>query len=192
MANQLRTGTYSLAPVASLILTPMDPTRSYSPITKADLRHLARIAEEEREDFFSRHPEWSILYGKRVLGSALAGDAALHYVNGATGLKEFGVWTFYAEHPDAPFPFQRMTYADFGKSKFGRAPDLPETYQGRRVELQGRSIDALPGDDTLWAVQQYLKAGASISARELSSKGIILLEPDVLLGIAAWPTLALS
>ena len=170
----------------------MDPTRSYSAITKADLRRLARIAEEEREDFFSRHPEWAILYGKRVLGSALAGDAALHYTNGSTGVKEFGVWTFYSEHPDAPFPFQRMTYADYGKSKFGRAPDLPETYQGRRVELQGRSIDAMPGNDPLTSLQHYLKAGASPSARELALKAVVLLEPDRLLGVVAWPTLALS
>ena len=170
----------------------MDPTRSYSGITKADLRRLARIAEEEREDFFSRHPEWAILYRKRVLGSALSGDAALHYSNGSTGLKEFSVWTFYVEHPDAPFPFQRITYADFGKSKFGRAPDLPETYEGRRVELQGRSIDGALGDDPLIALQHYLKAGASPSARELASKAIVLLEPDRLLGFVAWPTLALS
>ena len=90
-----------------------------------------------------------------------------------------------------PFPFQRITYADFGKSKFGRTPDLPETYQGRRVELQGRSIDAVPVDDPLVALQRYLKAGASPSARELASKAIVLLEPDSLLGVVAWPTLAL-
>jgi hypothetical protein len=169
----------------------MDSDLSHARISKADLRRLARLAQEHREDFFERHPEWSILYRKRLLGAALCGAAALHYLNGITGVGDFEVWSFYAEHADAPFPFQRVSHADYGKSKFGRGPDTPETYQGRRVILQGRSVDGGPGSDPLEAIQRYLKAGATPSARELAKKAVVLLEPDELLGIEAWPSLVL-
>ena len=169
----------------------MDATRSYELMTKADLRRLARIAQEQRDDFFTRHPEFAILYRKRLLCTALADDGALHYTNAATGLSEFSVWSFYAEHPEAPFPFQIVDHADFGQSKFGRAPDAPAGYAGRRVGLHGRSIDAVPGQEPLEALVRYLQAGASPSARELSRKAVVLIGPDRLLGAQAWPTLAL-
>ncbi len=169
----------------------MDPSRSYERITKADLRRLARIAQENRDDFFSRHPEFALLYRKRLLCAALADDAALHYMNGLTGFTEFSVWSFYAEHAEAPFPFQLVEHADYGLSKFRRAPDAPEGYTGRRVALHGRSIDAAPDDDPLAALQRYLRAGSTPSARELGQKGVVLIAPDALLGADAWPTLAL-
>jgi hypothetical protein len=169
----------------------MDSTRSYARITRSDLRRLKRLADEDREDLFSRHPEWALLYRKRTLCIALGGGEALHYLNGITGVREFQVWTFYAQHAEAPFPFQRTTHADFGASKFGRAADAPETYAGRRVVLQGRSIEARPSDDPLEALQRYLQAGATPTARELASKAVVLIDPEELLGMEAWPSLVL-
>jgi hypothetical protein len=169
----------------------MDSDRSLERITRADLKRLARIAEEERTDFFARHPEFAILYSRRLLCTALGEEAALHYRNGVTGVREFSVWSFYAEHPEAPFPVQHPVRADFGKSKFGRAPDAPDGYEGRPVELHGRSIHAAPGDDPVEALQRYLKAGATRSARELAQKAVVLIAPDTLLGVEVWPTLAL-
>jgi len=169
----------------------MDPARSYARITHTDLRRLARLAQEDREDFFSRHPEFALLYRKRLLAVALGEDAALHYLNGATGVRDFSVWSFYAEHPEAPFPFHRVGRVDFGKSKFGRSPDAPGAYAGRRVELHARSIDASPTDDPVEALQRYLKGAASPSARELAQKAVVLIAPDSHVGAEAWPTLAL-
>ena len=40
-------------------------------ITRTDLRRLARIAADDREDFFARHAEWRLLYARRLLCSAL-------------------------------------------------------------------------------------------------------------------------
>jgi hypothetical protein len=169
----------------------MPSDRSYARITRPDLRRLARLAAEDREDFFARHPEWGLLYRRRLVAVALCGDAALHYLNGITGVDEFLVCTLYAEHPEAPYPFQRVATTDFGTAKFGRAADGPESYTGRRVELQGRSIDARPADDPLEAVQRYLKAAATVTARELARKAVVLLEPEELAGIEAWPSLVL-
>jgi hypothetical protein len=169
----------------------MDSARSYARITKADLKRLARLANEDREDFFERHREMALLYRKRLLGVALGGNGALHYLNGMTGVGEFQVWSFYAHHAEAPFPVHQVSHADFGESKFGRGSDLPDTYRGRRVVLQGRSIDALPSDDPLEAVQRYLRAAATPTAREIAAKALVLLEPEPLLGLEAWPSLAL-
>ncbi len=174
------------------IFIPMDSDRSLERITRADLKRLARIAEEDRTEFFARHPEFAILYARRLLCTALAEESALHYLNGVTGIREFSVWSFYAEHPEAPFPVHRPARTDFGKSRFGRAPDAPEAYAGRPVELQGRSIDATPGDDPVEALQRYLKTGATRSARELAHKAVVLIAPDTLLGVEVWPTLALA
>jgi hypothetical protein len=177
--------------ITGAISTCMDGARSYELISKADLRRLARVAQEQREDFFTRHPEFAILYRKRLMCTALADDAALHYLNGATGLSEFSVWSFYAEHAEAPFPFHVVDHADFGHSKFGRAAHAPEGYLGRRISLHGRSIEASPQHDPLEALQRYLRAAGSPSARDLGHKAVVLIGPDRLLGTQAWPTLAL-
>ncbi len=166
-------------------------SRSHARITRQDLKRLARLAQEEREDFFGRHPEWAILYRKRVLCVALCGDAALHYLNGITGVDEFQVWTFYAENSEASFPHHHVAHLDYGESKFGRDPTLPESYKGLRVVLQGRSLEAATGDDPLEAVQRYLTARAAPTPRELAAKAVVLLEPDEFLGFEAWPSLVL-
>ena len=59
------------------------------------------------------------------------------------------------------------------------------------MDLHGRSIDVAPGDDPVEALQRYLKAGATRSARELAQKAVVLIAPDTLLGVEVWPTLAL-
>jgi len=169
----------------------MRTQRSFERITRADLKRLARLAADDREDYFSRHPEFAILYRKRVLCTALGDEAALHYLNGITGLLEFSVWSFYIEHPEAAFPFRRTAVADFGKSKFGRASDAPEGFVGRQVHLHGRSVEVLPSAGPLEALQRYLKAGATRSSRELARKALVLLAPEPFLGVEVWPTLAL-
>ena len=169
----------------------VDSERSYARITKTDLRKLARLAREDREDFFEHHPEWSILYRRRVLCLALCGGAALHYVNGITGVSQFELWTFYAEHPEAPFPHRRVTHRDYGESRFGRDAVLPGPYRGRRVVVQSRSVDASPADDPLEVLQRYLKAGATRTARELARYAVVLIEPEEFLGLEAWPSLIL-
>lgn len=170
----------------------MSAGRSFEAITRADLKRLARLAHSDREEFFERHPEWAILYRKRFIGAALAGDAALHFINGSTGLDGFELWSFYAEHPDAAFPFQQVGKADFGKSKFGRDTRNPEAYAGRRVALHGRSLDCAPADDPITVLQRYLRAGETPSARELRAKAVVLLDPEEFIGYVVWPALVIA
>jgi hypothetical protein len=170
----------------------MKEDRSFERITKTDLKKLARIARAEREEFFERHPEWSLLYRKRLVCTVLCRDAALHFVNGVTGIETFHVWGFYAAHPEAPFPFKHLGKVDFGLSRFGRDAQNPEAYKGRRVELSGRSVACRPGDDPIVVIQQYLREGETPSARELREKAVVLLEPENFLGYVAWPSLVMS
>lgn len=72
--------------------------RSYERISKRDLAELAAIAAEDRAARFARRPRWSV-YRKRVICIALCQGAALHYVDGKTGVKDFDVWTFYSAFP---------------------------------------------------------------------------------------------
>jgi hypothetical protein len=168
----------------------MEGERSYARIAHNDLKRLLAIARLEREDFFSRHKEYAILYRKRVLCAALCGDGALHFSNGQTGIRAFEVWTFYAEHPEASFPHWHEERYDFGSArKFGRLPDAPESFRGRPVQLAGRAIDASPVDDPIEALQSDLRRGATPVARRLAEKAVVLLEPERLTGYVAWPTL---
>jgi hypothetical protein len=169
----------------------MDSDRSLERITRADLKRLARIAEEERTDFFARHPEFAILYSRRLLCTALGEEAALHYRNGVTGIREFSVWSFYAEHPEAPFPVQHPVRTDFGKSKFGRASDAPDGYEGRPVELHGRSIHAAPGDDPGGSAPALSQSGGHPVGARAGAESRRADRTRSLLGVEVWPTLAL-
>ncbi len=162
--------------------------RSYARITRGDLKRLLRIAQEDHEDFFSRHPKWKKLYAERIIGVALCQGGALHYIDGRNGVKDFDVWTFYAEHPSAPYPYRRQGHADFGKSKFGCHPDDADRFEGRCVDLIGRSIGCPPRVDPTEAIQTYLSGAMTKTAKELSKKAVVMLAPDKLFGRVIWPT----
>src|SRR5438270_503107 len=115
-----------------------DAARSFKRISANDLARLASIAELDRTDYFKGHPRHASLASK-VLCVALCQGAALHYLNGRNGVKDFDVWTFYAADHSQQFPPRRLASKDFGRSKFGRSPRCGNVV-GRRVDLLGRSI----------------------------------------------------
>jgi hypothetical protein len=163
-----------------------DPGRSYEPLTVRDLARLAEIARADREARFRRRPRWAV-YRDRVLCVALCQGAARHYVDGATGIKDIDVWTFYAEHPEGPFPPRWMTKVDLGPSRFGRWPGDPPRFTGRRIDLVARSLPAPPDADPVSALRDYLSEGRTETARALAEKPVILLEPEPLSGSVIWP-----
>jgi hypothetical protein len=145
--------------------------RSYEPIDRDDLTHLAQISRSDLADFFARKPRYSVLED-RLVCIALCQGAALHFLDYTNGVKDFDVWAFFAAHPDAPdFPWRRRKARDFGDPEFGRSPDRPD-FVGRRVDLLGR---------------RYLFEGRTETARRLSEKAVVLLEPADRLGTVVWP-----
>jgi len=167
-----------------------DPDRSLARIEVADLLRLAALASNAEAELFGRNPDRSGRYAGRLLGRALCQGAALHYVNGKNGVKDFDVWSFYAQYDDWPFPARWRGTRDFGPSKFGRWPGDPPRYSGRRVDLLGRSLPAAPGTDPADAIRRYLNAGRTDSAKYLAAKAVVLINPRNRAGEAVWPAIS--
>jgi hypothetical protein len=96
--------------------------RSLARIQKDDLLHLAALAAHVEAGLFARTPEVAGRYAGHLLCRALCQGAALHYLDGKNGVKDFDVWSFYAARDDAEFPVRWRKAVDFGPSKFGRYP----------------------------------------------------------------------
>lgn len=162
--------------------------RSRAKITNNDLLKLAKIADRDRNEFFDKYPGLGKLYKGRILCVALCQGAALHYIDNNKGVKDFDVWTFYREHSKKPFPYRRIGRRDYGSSKFGVHHKDKDKYNGRRVDLLGRSINCNNQDAFNKIIRNYLEEGKTKSAMLLSKKAVIILEPSEYLGEIIWPT----
>jgi hypothetical protein len=154
-----------------------DPPRSYARITRRVLDRLSAIAAEDRKDRFARRSRWAV-YGDRILCVALCQGAALHYVDGLNGVKDLDVYTFYARHEVGEFPPRWRL-----ERQFDRAP-----FSGHYVDLIGRSLREHVDADPAEALRRYLSAPRSATARALSQKAVVLLDPEPLRGTVVWPT----
>lgn len=161
-------------------------TRSFVPITLDDLERLGVLAAADRADLFARKAETATLYAARLFAVALCQGGALHYLDRCSGVKDFDVWSFYAEDPRRRFPPRRRAKVDFGDPKFGVAPDMPG-FRGRRVDLIGRSIAGADPSDPVGSLRRYFARGKTESARLLAMKAVVLIEPKSLLGTVVWP-----
>ena len=88
----------------------------------ADLLRLAALAADAEAELFRRNPQGSGRYAGRLLGRALCQGAALHYVNESNGVKDFDVWSFYAQPDDWPF---RLGGAESGTSAPRSSAGIP-------------------------------------------------------------------
>ena len=147
-----------------------ETARSLAHIERNDLLRLAELAAQAEAGLFARHPDGAGRYTGRLLCRALCQGAALHYLDGKNGVKDFDVWSFYAALGDGPFPYRWRGTADFGPSRFGRYPGDPPSYAGRRVDLR-----------------DYLSAARTASAKALAAKAVILLTPEQAVGRCVWP-----
>ncbi len=128
-------------------------------------------------------------YSGRLLCRVVCQGAALHYVDHTNGVKDFDLWSFYAERADGPSQPDGEGAADFGRSKFGRFPGDPVRYcyQGRRVDLMGRSLPVSLAADLASVVRSYLSAAQTTSARALAAKAAVLIIPSDRAGEIIWP-----
>lgn len=183
--------------------------RSYARLTDEHLRRLAAVAEKDHA-FFTR-PDGRPEYKSRRLAAALAQGAALHYLDGRTGVKDLDVWTFYAAIPGERFPGdKRVRRDDFGPSSLGRQTyDMHavrnerqraswqrwSAYTGRRVDFCIRALPVqadAPINSVISALQEWLERGAQSTADpkpsswHLSKKAVVLLYPDSHHGYVVW------
>jgi len=167
--------------------------RSYERIGLPDLRHLGKIAAEDRDFFYRGHPE----YRDRLLCVALCQGAARHFVDmkrgvrRPNGVKDFDVWSFFVAIPGKQFPAAiRHRHFDFGSSKFGAESGQPAKFshiKGRRVDVFLRDLPVEVGADPAEALRAYLERARTDSARALAAKAAVLIEPAELIGRIAWP-----
>lgn len=195
--------------MADADVTSRRSPRSREKLTDEHLCHLAALADADHQAFTRRdgRPE----YRSRRLAVVLAQGAALHYLDGHSGVKDLDVWTFYAGLPATRFRAdKRETHADFGPSALGRQSyDLSEArnayelarwrrwsaYSGRRVDFLMRAlpvqVDA-PISAVVKALQEWLAAGAQStatnkpSAWHLARKAVVLLYPEQRQGAVVW------
>jgi hypothetical protein len=169
---------------------PASSGRSLARIEMSDLSRLAGIAAQVEAGLFARNPDGAGRYAGSLVCRALCQGAALHYVDGINGIKDFDVWSFYAQRDDGPFPARWRGKADFGPSKFGRDPGAPPSYAGRRVDCLGRSLPVLPGADPIAVIRGYLSSAHTASAKALAIKAAVLIDPEDHAGMVVWPELA--
>jgi hypothetical protein len=184
--------------------------RSQARLTDEHLRRLAALAEKDHA-FFTR-PDGRPEYKSRRLAAALAQGAALHYLDGRTGVKDLDVWTFYAGIPGRRFPAdKRVRPADFGPSSLGRQTyDMhaarsqreralwqrwSASYTGRRVDFCIRALPVqadAPINFVISVLQEWLARGAQSTAKDkpsswhLAKKAVVLLYPDSHCGYVVW------
>jgi hypothetical protein len=151
--------------------------RSYDPITRAALDRLALLCREAMDAFFARNPRWTA-YRARLLCTVLAQGAALHFLDGKNGVKDFDCWAFYElDERIGPLPPRgRRAILDFGLSEFGRHPN-DQGFEGRRVDVCARTIPAKSSLDGISAVQEYLRTNKNDTPRLLAQKAVVVLEP---------------
>ena len=161
--------------------------RSLARIDRSDLLRLAELAAEVEAGLFARHPQGGGRYAGRLVCRALCQGAALHYLDSRNGVKDFDVWSFYAQRAAGPFPYRWRGTADYGPSKFGRYPGDPPSFTGRRVDLLGRSLEMPLGAEPAVVLSDYLSAARTASAKALAAKAVVLINPEQLVGKVVWP-----
>ena len=152
--------------------------RAYGPLTHEHLNRLIEIARRDREGLFQRCPHLEI-FRDRILTVALCQGGALHYVDNRNGVKDLDVWTLYAAHPTVTYPPRRRGEIKFGPSEL--------TGWSESVDLLGRSVPYPVGHDPVTTWRDYLTKSWTTSARFLSQKPVVLLEPAELRGKVVWP-----
>ena len=111
---------------------------------------------------------------------ALRQGAALHYVDGSHGVKDFDVWASSGACQTCLFRLAATDGATSGAR--ASAADYANRYEGRRVGiLVDRSMFGVA------AVRRYLAAGLRGSSPwYLAQRPIIAIYPDLILGRRIW------
>ena len=144
---------------------------------------------DDHEDFIRRHPKYKDL---KILSICLCQGAALHYLDGKTGIRDFDVYIFFEKHPTIKYPFRRRGFRDFGKYKFGKTYTRPgsslkyQNAKGRIIDIMGHEIDNI-NNDYKKSIQGYLSEPHSTTPYFLAQKAVVVLEPKEDMGQVIWP-----
>lgn len=159
--------------------------RSFEPLMVADLHRLSALALSDLHDLYARRPETGELYSDRLLMICLCQGGAEHFVRQRRGIKDLDVWAFFSANPARPFPYRRRGVQDFGPSPLGRHPN-DIGFQGRRVDIIGRSIKRDPNQSAAESVREWLRQGRTDSAKLIAQRPAIVVYPEGDRGRVIW------
>lgn len=101
-------------------------------------------------------------------------------------------WGFFEEVRGHPFPYRRRGEHDFGPSKFGRDPDDGDAFEGRKVDVIGRSITMPKNGTPIEALQRYLREARTKSASLLAELPVVVVWPRKNCGKVIWDGLGVD
>ena len=172
--------------------------RSFEPIEKKDLEHLANLANEDLRKFFDKNRETGRPYKDRPRMLCLCQGSAEHFVHckhrryckyckhcehgkhSRHGVKDFDVWAFFPQDTGKKFPPRRRVTRDFWRHPDGGC------FKGRRVDIIGRSIECNPKKFTKECVQKWLREGKTCSAKLIAQRPVVVIYPDSECGTVIW------
>lgn len=159
--------------------------RFFEKITEHDLTNLYRVANEAMTEVYKSKPDYKPFQDKAVV-VALCQGAALHYIDGKTGVKDFDVWFFYAPI-DGKSKWHRgtLTVTNFGDSKFGKLPDK-SAFKDKRVDVLMRAMPEFSCGDPKKSIQDYLTSPVNTTPKYLAKKAVIGLYPKKVFGKTLW------
>jgi hypothetical protein len=160
--------------------------RSLERIGRNDLLRLAKLAADVEAGLFARHPHGAGRYVGRLVCRALCQGAALHYLDARNSVRTS---TSGPSTPRATMAHSVPVEGNSGlrPSKFGRYPDDPPSFTGRRADLLGRSLDVPLDAEPATVLRDYFSAARTRSAKELAAKAVVLINPEQLAGKVVWP-----
>lgn len=156
--------------------------RSYERLTESDLQRISQLALKKLEDVF--RAKVAGLYRNRIIAITLCQGSALHFIDGRRGVKDLDVWVFFKVGPTKPFPYRAHWNVDFGPSHLGRSAK-DKGYEGRRIDLMGRSIAVHRGDTPASSIARWLTSPAK-SPQLIKLRPIIGLYPSDLFATKLW------
>jgi hypothetical protein len=161
--------------------------RSIEPISHEDLVAVLDGSWKRVRKHFVDGPgkKWANLYDiDKPLAVALCQGAAMHYHDHVNGVKDFDVWFLYPFN-GRHLPYRTIWTWDYDVPKFGRHPDF-HGYKGRKVDVLVRSVRNFDASDPRHSFYRFLQTEGTETARLLSQKAVVLLEPPHRLGELIW------
>lgn len=150
-----------------------------TPVTTLELRKLAELASQEKEDFFARNPHLISFYKDRFVAAALCQGAALQFVGCGYGVKDFDIHFFYLQNPKKQKLSRTVKRITVDVGHFTNMPvDFVRTLVPDVLGTQFKSVEVL--------LRRFLETKPTNNAWHLSKKAVVGLLPESLFGEIIW------
>lgn len=167
-----------------------DPdVRLYDTLGEAHLQLIQNYAEEELRRFLllSGNPVGRYaIYKDRLVAICLCQGAALHFIDGTTGVKDIDVWFFFRDD-------DRQHIRNVGNMRYSINAKVG-SFGLRKLDFLKKGIskkvtEQLDSDDPADVVTAYLLHAGTDSANWLRQKAVVGLYPKSIFGQVIWPKL---